>query len=234
MSIPADSLDGMFGLLAYFTDDLQRRRPDGDGLISDLLDVRVDGRALTQDELLGFCMLFVIAGHETTTKLVANAVELLSRHPDQRDAIVADLSLVPGAVEEVLRFHNSTQYMHRVATRDVDKYGRRIEEGDSVLLLIGAANHDPREFGPTAGRFDIARRPDRHLAFGYGAHFCLGAALARLEGRVALEEIHRRLPDFEVDHDAKVRFHSSNVTGWTSLPITFTAEPSRLSTAARD
>jgi cytochrome P450 len=221
MSIPEDSLEGMFGLLAYFSDDLGRRERGGEGLISDLIGLQVDGRALTEDELLGFCLLFVIAGHETTTKLVANAVELLSRHPDQRDAIVNDLSLVPGAVEEVLRFHNSTQYMHRVATRDVEKHGARINEGDSVLLLIGAANHDAREFGSTAEQFDISRRPDRHLAFGYGAHFCLGAALARLEARVALEEIHRRLPDYAVDHDAKVRFHSSNVTGWTKLPLTF-------------
>jgi cytochrome P450 len=94
--------------------------------------------------------------------------------------------------------------------------------GDSVLLVIGAANHDEREFGPTAERFDIDRRPERHLSFGYGAHFCLGAALARLESKVALEEIHRRIPDYEVDRDHAVRFHSGNVAGWTSLPITFT------------
>ena len=113
------------------------------------------------------------------------------------------------------------------AYRDVERHGERICAGDSVLLLIGAANHDEREFGPTAGDFDIRRRPDRHLAFGYGAHFCLGAALARLEARVALEELLRRLPDHAVDHDAKVRFHSSNVTGWTRLPITFTPEGRR-------
>ena len=129
---------------------------------------------------------------------------------------------MPGAVEEVLRFHNSTQYMHRTATRDVEAHGEQIRAGDSVVLLIGAANHDPREFGPTAETLDIHRRPERHLAFGYGAHFCLGAALARLESRVALEEIHRRIPDYVVDDDAKVRFHSSNVTGWSSLPIRFT------------
>ena len=107
-------------------------------------------------------------------------------------------------------------------TTDLDLHGNTLKKGDSVLLLIGAANHDEQEFGPTAGQFNIHRNPDRHLSFGYGAHFCLGAALARLEGRVALEEIHRRLPDYEVDHDAKVRFHSSNVTGWSSLPIRFT------------
>lgn len=231
MAMPAEAVDGMFGLLAYFTDDLRRRDRHDGGLISDLVDLRADGRSLTEEELLGFCVLFVIAGHETTTKLVANAVEILSRHPEQRDAIADDLSLVPGAIEEVLRFHNSTQYMHRIATRDVELHGECIRTGDSVLLHIGAANHDPREFGPTADEFDISRRPDRHLAFGYGAHFCLGAALARLEGRVALEEIHRRLPDYAVDHRAKVRFHSSNVTGWTELPITFT--PGVRSPAAR-
>jgi cytochrome P450 len=223
MTIPKIALDGMFAVLQYFIDDLPRRKAgEGEGLISDLVGLEVEGRALTDQEMLGFCVLFVIAGHETTTKMVANAVELLSRHPDQRATLVADPALVPGAVEEVLRFHNSTQYMHRTVTRDIQRHGQKMHEGDSVLLLIGAANHDPREFGPTAGQFDISRRAERHLAFGYGAHFCLGAALARLEGRVALEQIHRRIPDYTVDHDAKVRFHSSNVTGWTHLPITFT------------
>jgi hypothetical protein len=224
MSIPREAADGMFGVLGYFIDDLARRRAGegAPGLVADLLDLEVDGRALTEQELLGFCVLFVIAGHETTTKMVANSIEILSRHPDQRDALVADPALIPGAVEEVVRFHNSTQYMHRTVTRDLELHGEQLHAGDSVLLLIGAANHDEREFGPTAEEFDIARRPDRHLAFGYGAHFCLGAALARMEGKVALEQIHRRIPDYAVDHDAKVRFHSSNVTGWTHLPITFT------------
>ncbi len=223
MSIPKASLDGMFGLLQYFIDDLPHRTPgDGSGIIADLLGLEVEGRALSETELLGFCMLFVIAGHETTTKMVANAVELLSRHPEQRDALVAEPALIAGAVEEVLRFHNSTQYMHRTITRDIERHGHAMRAGESVLLLIGAANHDPREFGATAEEFDILRRPERHLAFGYGAHFCLGAALARMEGKVALEQVHRRLPDYRVDHDRKVRFHSSNVTGWTKLPITFT------------
>ena len=223
MQMPREALEGMFEMLDYFQDDLDRRSTTGDeGLISDLIVLEVDGRALTEAELLGFCVLLVIAGHETTTKMVSNGIEILSRHPDQRDELVADPDLMPGAVEEVLRFHNSTQYMHRTLTRDHQMHGGQMSEGDSVLLLIGAANHDEREFGPTAEEFDIHRRPERHLAFGYGAHFCLGAALARLEGRVALEEIHRRLPDYEVDHDAKVRFHSSNVTGWAKLPIRFT------------
>jgi cytochrome P450 len=228
MAIPPAAQAGMLGLLEYFIADLPKRTPgDGSGIISDLLGLEIDGRALTHAELLGFCVLFVIAGHETTTKMVANAIELLSRHPAQRDRLVADPALAPAAVEEVLRFHNSTQYMHRTLTRDVVRHGVTLREGDSVLLHIGAANHDAREFGPTAEEFDIDRRPERHLAFGYGAHYCLGAALARMEGRVALEQIHARLPDYQVDHDAKVRFHSSNVTGWTSLPISFTPAPAR-------
>lgn len=224
LEIPPEAADGMFGLIAYFLEDLPRRKAgEGTGLINDLVDLEVEGRKLTEEELLGFCVLFVIAGHETTTKMVANALELLSRHLEQKAAVAADISLVPDVVEEVLRFHNSTQYMHRTITRDHEMYGQTMKAGDSVLLVIGAANHDDREFGPTAEEFNIHRRPDRHLAFGYGAHFCLGAALARMEGKVALEEIFRRVPDYEVDHEAKVRFHSSNVTGWRQLPITFPA-----------
>ena len=228
MEIPKEAVDAILEVLAYFTEDLDRRRAGevpGGGLVSDLLGLEVDGRALTGPELLGFCLLFVFAGFETTAKMVGNAVELLSRHPDQRTALVADPSLVPQTVEEVVRYHSSTQYMHRTLTRDVEMHGETMREGDSVLLLIGAANQDEREFGPTAGQFDIFRNPDRHLGFGYGVHFCLGAALARLEGRVALEEIHRRMGDYTVDHDNKVRFHSGNVSGWRSLPISFTPGP---------
>jgi cytochrome P450 len=223
MEIPQTAADGMFGLLQYFIDDLpQRRKIPRNGIIDDLLALEVEGRALTEEELLGFCVLFVIAGHETTTKMIANAIEILSRQPDQRQQIIDDVTHAASAVEEVLRFHNSTQYMHRTMSCDTERHGLTLKEGDSVLLLIGAANHDEREFGPSAGTFDINRRPDRHLGFGYGAHFCLGAALARMEGKVALEEIHKRIPDYEIDHDAKVRFHSSNVTGWSTLPISFT------------
>ena len=223
MELPEAAMEGFLGLVEYFMADLPRRRAgEGSGLATDLAQQTVDGRPLTDDELLGFSILFIIAGHETTTKLVANAVEVLSRHPDQRDRLAADPGLIPDAVEEVLRFWSSTQYMHRTATTDHVVHGETIREGDSVLLMIGAANRDQREFGPTADEFDIARRPDRHIAFGYGAHYCLGAGLARMEARVALEELHLRLPDYDVDHAAKRRFHSGNVTGWVSLPVTFT------------
>lgn len=225
MEMPQAAIEGMLHMVGYFAEDLQRRGTASEpGLISDLLELEVDGRSLDESELLGFCTLFVIAGHETTTKMVANAVELFDRHPEQRAQIVDDPTLIPDAVEEVLRYHNSTQYMHRTLTRDIERHGETMRAGESVLLVIGAANHDEREFGPTADDFDISRRPDRHLGFGYGAHFCLGAALARLEGRVALEEIHRRIPDYVVDRAGAERFHSGNVTGWTRLPISFTPE----------
>ena len=223
IAIPKEAADGMFALLEYFEADIAARRQigGGTGLLGDLLNLEVEGRALSDPELLGFCILFVIAGHETTTKMVANTCELLSRHPDQQRLLADDLTMVPNAIEEVLRFHNSTQYMHRKLTADTELHGRQLKRNDSVLLLIGAANHDEREFGATASTFDITRTPERHLGFGYGAHFCLGAALARMEGKVAVEALMSRIPDFEVDHDAKVRFHSSNVTGWSHLPIRF-------------
>jgi len=224
IELPPAALEGYAALFSYFADELpRRRRGDGEGLITDLAQLEVDGQRMTDEEVLGFCILFIIAGHETTTKMVANALELLSRHPDQRRQIVADPALVSDCIEEVLRFHNSTQYMHRTLTRDLELHGQTMREGESVLLLIGAANRDEREFGPDAAEFDIGRRPERHLAFGYGAHFCLGAGLARMEGKVALEELHRRIPDYEVDHERKVRFHSGNVTGWTRLPMTFSS-----------
>ena len=139
MEMPAEALEGMLGLVQYFADDLRTRRADQrDGLISDLLDLEVDGRSLTEKELLGFCVLFVVAGHETTTKLLANAVELLAEHPEQRALLVGDPTLVPDAVEETLRFNNSTQYMHRTLTHDVELHGETLEAGQSVLLVIGA------------------------------------------------------------------------------------------------
>jgi cytochrome P450 len=220
MEMPKVALEGFVAIVSYFASELpERRAGTRSGLITELARAEVDGRRLTDDEVLGFSLLFIIAGHETTTKLTANAVELLSRHPAQKAAVVADGSLVPTCVEEVLRFHTSTQYMHRTLTRDIELHGATMRAGDSVLLMIGSANRDEREFGADADRFDVTRSPGRHIAFGYGPHFCLGAGLARMEARVALEEIHRRIPGYEVDHDAKVRFHSGNVTGWTRLPL---------------
>jgi len=212
-------------LLGRFSELIEekRRRP-GDDLISGLLDAELEGRKLTDKEILGFCFLLISGGNETTEKLIANTVHQLARHPEQRAQVIADPSCIPDAVEESLRFRSPTQYMVRAATRDVSLHGRTIREGDKVVLLIGAGNHDPRRF-EAPERFDISRRIERHLAFGFGVHFCLGARLARLEARVAMEEIHRRIPDYEVDESGVTVVHAGNVAGLATLPVRFS--PSR-------
>jgi cytochrome P450 len=201
----------------------KRKRPRKD-LISALIECELEGRRLDDLEILGFCMLLISGGNETTEKLIANTVHQLARHPDQRDEILANPNRIPAAVEESLRFRSPTQYMTRVPTRDVHLHGTTIPKGERVMLLIGAANHDPDQFD-APDRFDIGRSMERHLAFGFGVHFCMGARLARLEARVALEEIHKRLPDYEVDESGVSVVHATNVAGLATLPIRFT--PSR-------
>ena len=222
--VPAAGREGGANLVRYFTATLrQRRERPGDDLVSALLAAEVDGERLSEPEILGFCYLLAIAGNETTTKLLGNAIVLLDRHPDQRRLLIDDPAAIAGAVEEVLRFDASTQMLARVLTRDVELHGERLRAGQKVLLLLGSGNRDERVFGPTADRFDIRRRPDQQLYFGHGVHSCLGAALARLEARVALEEIHRRIPDYAVEHARCVRVHSANVRGFAQVPIRFTA-----------
>jgi cytochrome P450 len=212
-------------LLARFAELIQekRKRP-GEDLISALVSAELDGRRLTDREILGFCFLLITGGNETTEKLIANTVHQLARHPEQRAAILADPGRIPSAVEESLRFRSPTQYMVRATTREVALHGERIPAGERVVLSIGAANRDPRQF-VDPDRFDIARSMERHLAFGFGVHFCLGARLARLEARVALEEIHRRIPDYEVEESGVSVVHAGNVSGLATLPLRFT--PSR-------
>lgn len=213
---------GAANLVGYFVKDIARRRArPGDDLISGLLAAEVDGERLTDEEIIGFCFLLVIAGNETTTKMLGNAGHLLAAHPDQRRALAADPALIPGAVEEVLRFDSSTQMLARVLTRDVALHGAHLAAGQRVLMLIGSANRDERVFGPTAAAFDIFRRPEQQAFFGHGVHVCLGASLARLEGRVALEELHRRAPEYEVDVAGLRRVHSANVRGYSHVPIRF-------------
>ena len=206
----------------------KRKRP-GDDLITALVEADLEGRQLSDPEILAFCFLLISGGNETTEKLIANSVHQLARHPAQRALIVADPSRIPAAVEESLRFRSPTQYMVRTTTRDVELHGETIPSGEQVALLIGAANHDPRAF-EAPERFDIGRVMERHLAFGFGVHFCLGARLARLEARVALEEIHRRLPDYEVEEAGVSVVHAGNIAGLKTLPIRFT--PSRPVNAA--
>ena len=175
-------------------------------------------RTLRREELLLFMSVVAVAGSETTTRLIGWAGKLLSEHPDQRRKLVADRSLVPGAIEEILRFEPPALQAARYVTRDAEFQGATVPEGSAIILLIGAANRDERRFGPDAERFDVTRSPRQHLSFGVGAHYCLGNALARIEGRIALDEIMNRFPDWEVDLDAAVFSSASVVRGWDSMP----------------
>jgi len=184
-----------------------------------LLAAEVDGERLTDEDLLGFSFLLLIAGNDTTTSLIGNGAELLARHPDQRTELASDQSMVPAAIEEMLRMEAPTQALPRTTTRDVELHGVTIPKGSRVLLVFGAANLDEREFADPE-RFDIHRRAPRHLAFGHGIHYCLGAMLARLEGRVIFEELLARLPDYRVV--GQPQRHTSNwARAWRSLPLEF-------------
>ncbi len=193
-----------------------------DDLMTELLNAEFDDetgarRRLNRDEVLTYVMLLAGAGNETTTRLIGWAGAVLSEHPDQRRELAADRSLVPKAIEEILRFEAPSPVQARVMTHDVEHHGQNVAAGSIMVLLNGSGNRDDRHF-PDGDRFDIHRAIDHHLSFGYGIHFCLGAALARLEGRVALDEVLQRFPDWQVDWDAVVQAHTPTVRGWERLP----------------
>lgn len=194
-----------------------------DDLMTDLLhaefeDETATTRTLTRTEVLNYVGLLAGAGNETTTRLIGWAGKVLAEHPDQRAELVADPGLVPAAVEELLRFESPSPVQARWVTRDVDHHGSTVPRGSVMLLLTASANRDERRFADP-DRFDLHRGDNRHLAFGYGIHYCLGAHLARLEARVALEEVLKRFPSWIVDWDRAVRAHTSTVRGWESLPV---------------
>jgi cytochrome P450 len=178
-------------------------------------------RRLRRDEVLNFVNLLAAAGNETTARLIGWTGKVLAEHPDQLRRVAQDRSLVPKAIEELLRYESPSPVNARLVTRDVEWYGTTVPAGSAMLLLNGAANRDERKFAD-GERFDISRRIDHHLAFGYGIHFCLGAALARLEGRVALDEVLNRWTSWEVDWERAVRARTSTVRGWERMPVVFT------------
>jgi cytochrome P450 len=197
----------------------ERRAQRRDDLMSALLDCELDGRRLTQEELLGFCFLLVVGGNDTTTNLIANGAVLLARHPEQREEILADGALLPGAIEEMLRYDSPTQALPRIATRDVTLHGETVRAGEEVSLCWGAANHDERRFADPE-RFDIHRKNNRHLALGHGVHFCMGAHLARLEARVAFEELLARLPGYALEEEP-VWAPSPWARAYRAVPVRF-------------
>ena len=169
--------------------------------------------------MLGFIGLLASAGNETTTRLIGWTGKVLADHPDQRAEVVEDRSLISNTIEELLRYEPPSPVQARYVTRDVEHHGTPVPEGSAIILLTASANRDDRQF-PDADRFDIHRKIDHHLSFGFGPHFCLGAALARLEGRVALDEVLSRFPTWEVDWDHAVQARTSTVRGWETLPVT--------------
>jgi cytochrome P450 len=175
-------------------------------------------RRLTRDEVLTYVNVVAGAGNETTTRLIGWAGKVLADHPDQRRELVEDRSLVPNAIEELLRYEPPAPHVARYVSRDVTHYGRTVPEGSVMVFLVGAANRDERRH-PDGDHFDIHRDVGQHLTFGYGIHFCLGAALARLEGRIALDEVLQRFPEWEVDADNARLSPTSTVRGWETLPV---------------
>ncbi|MGH7822252.1 MAG: cytochrome P450, partial [Candidatus Binatia bacterium] len=200
-----------------------RAKHPSDDLMTELLNAEYEDESgkrtrLTRAEIASYVTLLASAGNETTTRLIGWAGKVLAEHPDQRRELSLRLDLVPNAIEELLRYEAPSPVQARTVTKDVEHYGQVVPADSVLLLLNGSANRDERKF-PDADHFDIHRKIDHHLTFGHGVHFCLGAALARLEGRVALEEVLKRFPTWEVDWKNTVRAHTSTVRGWERLPV---------------
>jgi cytochrome P450 len=211
-------------MTGYFLDLIeQRRNRPGNDLISNLLSAEIDGQKLSVAELLGFCSLLLVAGNETTTNLIGNAVLCFTEVPGTIERLLAEPSLLPQAMEEVLRYRSPVQSMYRVTAADTTLGGLRIPAGVPLVAWIGSANRDERHF-PLPDRFDIDRGPSRHLAFGQGIHFCLGAPLARLEAMIALQAVLSRLPGLTLTAGSRLeRMDSTIVYGLTGLPVSWQA-----------
>jgi cytochrome P450 len=220
MTLAADGMNaGDF--FAEFID--WRAKHPSDDIMTELLHVEFTDetgitRRLTREELLTYVSVVSGAGNETTTRLIGWAGKVLAEHPDQRRELVENPALIAAAIEELLRFEPPAPHVARYVTRDVTYYGQTVPEGSAMMMLIGAANRDHRQFPPDGDVFDIHREPRQHLAFSVGTHYCLGSALARLEGRIALEEILKRFPEWEVDLSSATLSPTSTVRGWEAMP----------------
>ena len=220
--MPESAVTGGMGMEFAEYIDWRADHPSDD-LMTELLEAEFtdeDGstRTLTRDEILGYIGLLAGAGNETTTRLIGWTGKLLAEHPDQRDELVANPGLIPNAIEEILRFEPPSPVQARLVTTDAEWHGQTVPRGSIVLLLNASANRDERRY-EDPDRLDIHRESGRHLTFGYGIHFCLGAHLARMEGRVALEEVLKRFPHWEIDWDNAVQARTSTVRGWDTLPV---------------
>jgi cytochrome P450 len=218
--------DAVAGLYGYFTELVAwRRQHPGDDMLSDLVAATVDGRPLALDEILGYCFVMIAGGNDTTSGLLGGAAVALCEYPEQRRLLLEDRERLGGAVDELLRLTSPVQGLSRTTTRPVDLHGTVVPTATKVHLLYGSANRDPREFGPTADEFHVTRRFTRMLTFGNGPHHCIGAAAARLQARVVLEELFERMPAFEVDRRGGHIAPGPFVRRYASLPMTTGRRP---------
>jgi cytochrome P450 len=222
--VPQAGMEASLWLVAYYQEMVdQRRKQPSDDLTSALIEAELDGERLSDEDVIAFLFLMVVAGNETTTKLLGHALFHLTRHPDQLATVfggTGDTELVVPWVEETLRFDTSSQLLARYLLRDVELHGAVAPQGSKLLLCVGSANRDERVFSRPAD-YDISRDKDELaniLSFGGGRHFCLGANLARLEARIALTSLVERVRSVEVDHDQSRRVHSVNVRGFAAMP----------------
>ena len=220
--IELDSLTALGQLYEYFQELIKARRTGtttgSDDLLSVLIAAEVDGQRLSDQDLLNFCYLLLVAGNETTRNLIALGMLALIEHPEQFRMLRKNPTLLPTAVEEMLRYTSPVASMARCATRDIELRGQVIREGDMVVMLYGSANRDEDIFGPTADQFDVTRNPNPHIAFGCGEHSCLGAQLARLEARVLFGELLARFPAIELAGEVS-RMKATMVPGVKRMPV---------------
>src|SRR5204862_7196650 len=210
-------------MTAYFRDAIQEQKSyPREGLINSFMTAEIDGDSLTEEEIVANCVVTMVGGQETTTNLIGNGVLSLLRHPDELRRLRADLSLIPSAVEELLRYESPSQHTARLAPDDVVIGGRAIRKRQAVIAVMGAANRDPERF-PDPDRLDVTRADNRHVAFGWAAHFCFGAPLARIEGQVVLETLLRRLPELQLEPGPLVWRQNLGLRGLTALPVAFGA-----------
>jgi cytochrome P450 len=224
--ISAERREGIRKLRDYLGDMVEaRRRAPQDDMVSDLLASEItleDGetRRLEHREVMAFFTMLLIAGSETTARLLGWAAVLLARHPDQRARLVGEREMIPNAVEELLRYEAPSPIQARYVRRDVEWHGRQVPAGSKIALLTGSAGRDERKY-PDPDRFDVTRTFDTHVSLGYGIHYCLGANLARLEARVVLEETLARLPEWDVDESAIELVRTTTVRGPSKVPISW-------------
>jgi len=217
----ADGRSMQVEMFDYFSALLEeRRRKPREDLISSLSVAEVDGERLSQSELVSFCTLLLAAGQETTKNLIANATVCLTDHPDTMEQLISDPALIPTAIEEILRYLPPVWFLFRQTKTDVELAGQHIPANQAVLAWTASANRDPARF-PDPNRFDIEREPNRHLAFGHGIHFCVGAPLARLEAKIALPMMLQQLRGLKRVEGVPIMVHTGIVFVIRSLPVTF-------------